>query len=104
MEAVLGRRWDRPGESTVRRCGRLVRSGVRRRGRGALDLEDQLVGVAPPPVLARLVGADERVIGMGAPVGRGVAIGRAVAAPDVPAAQAHPEMDPLATGAETVLT
>jgi len=31
-------------------------------GRRAVDPEEQLVGVAPPPVFARFVGTDERVV------------------------------------------
>jgi hypothetical protein len=37
-------------------------SGMRGRGRSTLDFEEELVGIAPPPVLAGLVGADERVV------------------------------------------
>src|SRR5205807_78399 len=57
--------------------------------------EHQLVDVAPAPVLARLDGADDGVLG-GAVVGGRVAVGRVVAAPDVAALLAHPQMHPPA--------
>src|SRR4051794_11475678 len=59
-------------------------SGMRRCRRRAVDLEEERVPIAPPPVLARLVGADERVVLL-VPVSGGVLVGRVVAAPDVPA-------------------
>src|SRR4051812_27143970 len=69
-----------------------------------LDLEEQLVGVAPPPVFARLVRTDEWMVVVGAPVCGGVAVRRVVATPDVAAGLAHPQMDPLATDAKAVFT
>ena len=47
--------------------------------RGVVDEEHEVVGVAVPPVLARFVRLDERMV-IGAEVGRRVAVGRAVAA------------------------
>src|SRR5205085_4721661 len=44
---------------------------VRWRRRGGLDLEDEVIRVAPPPVLAGLVGPDDRVA-HAVEVGRGV--------------------------------
>ena len=58
----------RPGE-------RIRDSGVAGRGWGVVQLEDQLVYVAPPPVLARFVGTDKRMLGVRTPMGRCVAVG-----------------------------
>src|SRR5437879_650091 len=62
--------------------------------RGAGELEHEVVGVAVEPVLARLVGPDDGVIG--APgVGGGVLARRLVAAADVPADLAEAQVDPV---------
>ena len=82
---------------------RYLWSGVGRRRWRAVDFEEQLVAVAPPPVLARLVRPDQRVIGMLMPVGGGMAIRGVVATSDVPAVHAQPQMHPAATDAEAVL-
>jgi len=37
---------------------------MRRSGRCAVDREEQVIGIAPPPVFARFVGTDERVVAM----------------------------------------
>jgi hypothetical protein len=55
--------------------------------RVVVDLEVELVDEAPPPILARLVRADQRVLG-GAEVLAGVAVRRRVAAADVSALEA----------------
>src|SRR5438552_1706015 len=78
-------------------------SGMRRGGWRAVELEEQLVGIAPPPVLAGLVRTDERVVGMPGPVGGCVPVRRVVAAADVAAGHAEAEVDPPATGAQAVL-
>ena len=59
-------------------------SGVRGRRRGVLDVEEEVVGVAPPPVLAGLIGADQWVVGLCVPVRSGVAVRGVVTAADVP--------------------
>ena len=61
-----------------------------------------LVDIAPPPVLTRLVGADERVAG-GLIVAGGVAAGRVVAAADPAALDAEPQVHPDAPGGQAVL-
>jgi len=78
-------------------------SGMRRRRGRALKLEEQLVGVAPPPVLSGLEGPDQGVVVVPVPVGRGVTVGRVVAAPDVAAVHAKAQVDPLAARAQAVL-
>src|SRR5690606_10020670 len=92
--APTSTRWSAPG---------IGRSGVGRCGRRPGDLERDLVAVAPPPVLARLVRPDDRVVAVGAEVGRGVPVGRAVAAADVPAGLADPQVEPAIAGAQAVL-
>jgi hypothetical protein len=71
--------------------------------RGPVDLEPELVDEAPPPVLTRLIGLDQRMAGLVEVVG-GVVIGRVVATTDVTADHAHPQMDPPASDALAVLT
>src|SRR5690348_15790416 len=76
---------------------------MRGRRRRAFELEEQVVGVAPPPVLPGLVGADERVVVVLVPMRGGVAVGRIVAAADMAASHAHPQVHPPAPHLETVL-
>src|SRR5207302_3126795 len=59
----------------------------------SVELEHELVGGAPEPVLTGLEGPDHRVVG-GAVVLRGVLVLRAVTAADVPAGHAEAEVDP----------
>src|SRR5205085_8666405 len=99
----------RPGTHQLRTRGRRTArplpglgSGVRRGGRRPFDLEEELVRVAPPPVLARLVGADQRVIVVSVVVPGGVAVRRVVAAADVAAAHAHPQVNPAPAHAHAV--
>src|SRR4029077_4111579 len=68
-----------------------------------VELKEQLVGVAPPPVLSGLIGADQRVVVVRGPVRRGVAIRRAVAASDVPAVHAQAQVHPPSADPEAVL-
>src|SRR5581483_4319084 len=58
-----------------------------------VDLEREIVDVAPPPLLAGLVGAHQRMRG-GVEVRGGVLAGRVVAAADVAALQAETEVQP----------
>jgi hypothetical protein len=76
---------------------------MRRRRRGVIELEQQLIGVAPPPVFAGLERPDDGVGTMRVPMGRGVAVGRAVAAADVATLHAQPQVQPATTGAQAVL-
>src|SRR3546814_671939 len=76
---------------------------MRGRWRGAVDLEEQLVGIAPPPVLAWFVGADQRMAGVGVPVGRGVPVRGVVTAADVAAGHAQAEVQPPTADAHAVL-
>src|SRR3954453_12520140 len=100
-EATL-RLWKR----RFRRCKRA--SGTKGRGRNAglaVDVRDphrELVHVAPGPVLARLDGADERVV-VALRVGARVAVRRRVAAAHMAAGQADPQVTPLAAGLEALL-
>ncbi|HXW34476.1 MAG TPA: hypothetical protein VEJ87_07845 [Acidimicrobiales bacterium] len=50
-------------------------SGMRGRGWCAVDFEEQLVGVAPPPVLFRFVGPYEGMVVVLVPVCRRMAVG-----------------------------
>jgi hypothetical protein len=61
-----------------------------------LELEEELVLVAPEPVLARLKRADDRVVGLMKVPGR-VLAGRVVTAADMPARLAHPQVNPYPT-------
>src|SRR3954466_7242663 len=66
---------------------------MRRARRPPVELEEDVVDVAPEPVLTRFERLHQRVAGTPG-VGGGVLVGRRVAAPDVPAldtaAQVHP--------------
>jgi hypothetical protein len=53
------------------------------------DGERDVVDVAEPPVLSRLIGLDERML-VRMEVSGGVAVGGVVATPDVAAGHAHP--------------
>jgi hypothetical protein len=68
------------------------------------SLEEQLVGVAPPPVVAGFVGADDGVVGVVVPVGGGVPVRRAVAAADVATVHAQPQVYPSSSDWYAVLT
>jgi hypothetical protein len=50
-------------------------SVVRRGGRGSRDLEGDVIGVAPPPVLAGLEGTHQGVVAVAVPVRGGVPVG-----------------------------
>src|SRR3979411_2323983 len=65
-------------------------SGVVRRGRGALEFEDELVGVAVVPLLAGLEGADDRVLRRVVMLG-GVAVRGGVARANVGDRRAPPQ-------------
>src|SRR5439155_15908747 len=67
---------------------------VRRVGRRVRQLEHEVVRIAEVPVLARLVGADDRVVG-GPVVAGGVLAGRVVTAADVAAFLAPAKVDPV---------
>jgi hypothetical protein len=69
---------------------------------GRWGLEEQLVGVTPPPVLPGLERPDDRVLRR-VPVRCGMAVGRTVAATDVTTGQAEPQVDPLVADAQTIL-
>src|SRR5437660_7420395 len=73
---------------------------VQRRS-GGPELEHQLIRIAPEPLLARLIRADDRVLG-GAEMFGCVLSRRVVAAADVPAAGAHAQMDPPAARLEAL--
>jgi hypothetical protein len=68
----------------------------------AVDVEGELVDVAPPPRLPRFEGLHQRVRGL-IEVRGGMPTGRAVATADVAADHAHPEMNPPTSQLETVL-
>ncbi len=71
-------------------------------GRRVRQLEHEVVRIAEVPVLVRLVGADDRVVGRPV-VGGGVLAGRVVAAPDVAELLAPAEVDPVVlAGRETL--
>src|SRR5437660_67939 len=65
------------------------------------ELEHQLIRIAPEPILARFIRADDRVLG-GAEMFGCVLSWRVVAAADVPAAGAHAQMDPPAARLEAL--
>ena len=90
VTAAYGKAWPQLGQrkKTRGRCSSTQRGwratapagwrgplGVGGSRGGAFDLEDEGVGVAPPPVLTGLVGADEGMAGVLAVVGGGVAVG-----------------------------
>jgi hypothetical protein len=64
--------------------------------------ERGLIQVAPAPLLARFERSDQWISAFSCVLG-GVTIGRIVAATDVTAAQADPEVQPLAAGAKAIL-
>src|SRR5947209_3526855 len=67
---------------------------MRRSRRRSFELEADVVQVAVVPILARFVGADDRVPGA-AEVRSRVLARRVVAAPDVAALLAHAQMHPV---------
>jgi len=67
---------------------------VRGVGRRVLELEHEVVGVAVVPILVRLIGADDRVVGASV-VACGVLAGRVVAAADVAAVLAPSKVNPV---------
>src|SRR4051812_16609094 len=68
-----------------------LRSGMRGARPAFRDLEEQLVRVAPEPVLVGLEGLDQRVVGL-VVVRGGVLVRRLVAAADVPTFDTAPEV------------
>src|ERR1043166_3976585 len=62
--------------------------------------QEQLVHVAPAPVLARLQAADQRVLAL-TKVLRRVFVNRVVATADVAAAETQPQVDPAAPHLQT---
>jgi hypothetical protein len=76
---------------------------MRRRRWRTIHVEEDFVGIAPPPVLPWFVRTNKRVIDVFAPVIGGVVIRRTVAAANVATGHAKAEMDPLAARAQTVL-
>lgn len=76
---------------------------MRRRRRCPLDFEEQVVGVAPPPVFAWLERADQRMVGVVAPVSGRVTVGGAVTTADMTAVHAQAEVHPAAAASEAVL-
>jgi hypothetical protein len=96
-------RWGRPRQSSCRArvtLGARLSSthdrgavGLRSPDRPAPGIEDDLVDVAPPPILPRLEGADDRVL-RGVEVLAGVPVLGVIAAADVAADHAQPQMDP----------
>ena len=81
----------------------LRRSGVRRSRRCPVDLEQQVVDVAPPPVLARAVRTHDGMVGVYSPVRGGVAVRRAVAAAHMSAGGTQAQVHPLPSDAEAIL-
>jgi hypothetical protein len=65
-------------------------------------LHEQLVDIAPTPIVARLEAPDDGVLGLVKVFGR-VRVRRIVAAADVPADQAQPQMNPGAVDREAFL-
>jgi hypothetical protein len=59
----------------------------------SVEVEHDLVDVAPAPVFRRIVAFDDRVSGL-RKMRAGMAVGRLVAATDVTATPAQPKMDP----------
>src|SRR5262245_28062851 len=76
---------------------------MRRRGRCAGDVEHQVVDVAVPPVLARLVRADDRMLVVRVEMRRRVPVRRLVAAADMTTSHAETEVHPTAPHPEAVL-
>ena len=66
-----------------------------------LGLEREVVDIAPEPVLAGLERLDDRVAGLAKVPGCVLSDG-IVATPDMTAAEASPQVDPLLAGAQTL--
>src|SRR4051812_36181779 len=81
-----------------------VDSGMRWGRRCTLDLEEEVVGIAPPPFLTRFERADEGMLRLLVPVLGGVTVRGVVAAPDVTARHAQTQVNPAAADAQAVLT
>src|SRR5205823_1898453 len=81
--------------------GRVVVAHGALTGAGGELLDEQLVGVAVAPLLARLVRADHRVVQL-PKVLRRVAVRRVVAAADVAAGETEPQVDPDAAGGQAL--
>ena len=77
---------------------------MRGRRRGALDFEEEVIGVAPPPVLSWLVRADDGVIGILVPMRCGVPVRGLVAAADVTAVHAKAKVQPSSPHPQAILT
>lgn len=78
-------------------------SRVRRRRWLTLQIECDFIDKTPPPVLARLEGPDQGVVGKLMPVCGGMPVRRVVATADVPAMHADTKVDPSTTFAQAVL-
>jgi hypothetical protein len=76
---------------------------VRGRWRCSVDIERQLVRVAPPPILAGFVRTDHRMVVVRSPVSRRVPVRRRVTATNVPAVHAQTQVQPSPPNAEAVL-
>src|SRR6185437_3866281 len=98
---------NRPTLAFYRRAGaarrRLLAQAPARLRRDRRLFRHDLVRVAPAPALARLDGADHRMLGGMVMLG-GVGVGRRVAATDVAAGEAKAEMDPATADLEAFLT
>src|SRR5690242_13274049 len=90
---TVASRIQRPGPVPSRICSISA-------GPGPSD--DQFVDEAPPPVLARLEGADDRMVAL-VEVRGGVPPRRGVAAPHMPARQAQSQVHPAAALRQALL-
>jgi hypothetical protein len=68
-----------------------------------LELEEELIPIAPEPVLTRLEGPDDGMLGR-VEVRRRMPVRRVVATSDVAALLTDTQMDPATAGTQTVLT
>jgi hypothetical protein len=68
------------------------------------DLEQHLLGIAPPPVLSRLKRANQRVVNVIVIVRSRMTVRRVVTTSDVATCHAFSEMKPFTAEAETILT
>src|SRR5262245_9378522 len=79
-------------------------SRVRWRARRAVDVERELIDVAPPPVFTRLVRPDDGMVVVRVPVRGGMPVRRVVATADVTARHADPQVQPALPDAQAVFT